>query len=49
MGDKCKPHPQDPDKTFLTQEVIMTLKGINLSSFLEGPMASARSSNGKKA
>ncbi|XP_053429851.1 PRELI domain containing protein 3B isoform X2 [Nycticebus coucang] len=33
-----KPHPQDPEKTILTQEAIITVKGVSLSSYLEGLM-----------
>uniref|UniRef100_A0A2I3HBU2 PRELI domain containing 3B n=1 Tax=Nomascus leucogenys TaxID=61853 RepID=A0A2I3HBU2_NOMLE len=43
-----KPHPQDPEKTVLTQEAIITVKGVSLSSYLEGLMASTMSSNASK-
>ncbi|KAM6164462.1 PRELI domain containing protein 3B isoform 2-T2 [Rhynchocyon petersi] len=43
-----KPHPQDPGKTVLTQEAIITVKGISLSSYLESLMASTISSNASK-
>ncbi|XP_055121027.1 PRELI domain containing protein 3B isoform X2 [Symphalangus syndactylus] len=43
-----KPHPQDPEKTVLTQEAIITVKGVSLSSYLEGLMASTISSNASK-
>uniref|UniRef100_A0ABI7WEG1 PRELI/MSF1 domain-containing protein n=4 Tax=Felidae TaxID=9681 RepID=A0ABI7WEG1_FELCA len=43
-----KPHPQDPGKTVLTQEAIITVKGVSLSSYLEGLMASTISSNANK-
>ncbi|XP_062328236.1 PRELI domain containing protein 3B [Osmerus eperlanus] len=43
-----KPHPQDPDKTVLTQEAIISVKGVSLSSYLEGVMASSISSNAGK-
>ncbi|XP_040844165.1 PRELI domain containing protein 3B isoform X2 [Ochotona curzoniae] len=43
-----KPHPQDPAKTVLTQEAIITVKGVSLSSYLEGLMASTISSNASK-
>ncbi|KAF3817454.1 hypothetical protein GH733_012745 [Mirounga leonina] len=43
-----KPHPQDPEKTVLTQEAIITVKGVSLSSYLEGLMASTISSNANK-
>ncbi|XP_007449531.1 PREDICTED: protein slowmo homolog 2 isoform X2 [Lipotes vexillifer] len=43
-----KPHPQDPEKTVLTQEAIITVKGVSLGSYLEGLMASTISSNANK-
>uniref|UniRef100_G1PR33 PRELI/MSF1 domain-containing protein n=3 Tax=Myotis TaxID=9434 RepID=G1PR33_MYOLU len=43
-----KPHPQDPERTVLTQEAIITVKGVSLSSYLEGLMASTISSNASK-
>ncbi|XP_068843297.1 PRELI domain containing protein 3B isoform X2 [Capricornis sumatraensis] len=43
-----KPHPQDPEKTILTQEAIITVKGVSLGSYLEGLMASTISSNANK-
>lgn len=43
-----KPHPQDNKKTILTQEAIITVKGISLSSYLEGMMANTISSNANK-
>lgn len=43
-----KPHPQDSEKTVLTQEAIISVKGISLSSYLEGLMASTMSSNASK-
>ncbi|XP_053436697.1 PRELI domain containing protein 3B-like isoform X2 [Nycticebus coucang] len=43
-----KPHPQDPEKTILTKEAIITVKGVSLSSYLEGLMASTISSNASK-
>lgn len=48
MRDKCKSYPQNQEKTFLTQEAIMTFKEIILSSYPEGLMASARFSNVNK-
>ncbi|XP_055400549.1 PRELI domain containing protein 3B isoform X2 [Bubalus kerabau] len=44
-----KPHPQDPEKTILTQEAIITVKGVSLGSYLEGLMASTISSNANKS
>uniref|UniRef100_A0A2K5R8M1 PRELI/MSF1 domain-containing protein n=1 Tax=Cebus imitator TaxID=2715852 RepID=A0A2K5R8M1_CEBIM len=43
-----KPHPQDPEITILTQEAIITLKGVSLCSYLEGMMASMISSSASK-
>ncbi|KAF6722471.1 slowmo-like protein 2 [Oryzias melastigma] len=43
-----KPHPEDPEKTILTQEAIISVQGVSLSSYLEGVMASTISSNAGK-
>ncbi|XP_069507152.1 PRELI domain containing protein 3B [Ambystoma mexicanum] len=43
-----KPHSQDPGKTVLTQEAIISVKGVSLSSYLEGLMANTISSNAHK-
>ncbi|XP_029358537.1 PRELI domain containing protein 3B isoform X2 [Echeneis naucrates] len=43
-----KPHPEDPEKTVLTQEAIISVKGVSLSSYLEGVMASSISTNAGK-
>ncbi|KAM4740396.1 PRELI domain containing protein 3B [Anableps anableps] len=43
-----KPHPEDPEKTILTQEAIISVKGVSLSSYLEGVMANTISSNAGK-
>ncbi|KAG7472859.1 hypothetical protein MATL_G00113650 [Megalops atlanticus] len=43
-----RPHPQDPEKTVLTQEAIISVKGMSLSSYLEGLMASNISTNAGK-
>ncbi|PKK26741.1 protein slowmo homolog 2-like [Columba livia] len=40
-----KPHPHKPDKTILTQEAVISVKGVSLSSYLEGLMANTISSN----
>ncbi|XP_037599032.1 PRELI domain containing protein 3B-like [Cebus imitator] len=40
-----KPNPQDPEKIVLTQEAVITVKGVSLSSYLEGLMASMLFSN----
>eukprot|EP00079_Xenopus_tropicalis_P036262 XP_017950033.1 PREDICTED: PRELI domain containing protein 3A isoform X3 [Xenopus tropicalis] len=42
------PHPENPEETVLTQEAIITVKGVSLSSYLEGLMASTISSNARK-
>ncbi|XP_044897809.1 PRELI domain containing protein 3A isoform X9 [Felis catus] len=42
------PHPEDPEMTVLTQEAIITVKGISLGSYLESLMANTISSNAKK-
>ncbi|NXL79096.1 PLD3A protein, partial [Leptocoma aspasia] len=42
------PHPENPEKTVLTQEAIITVKGISLSSYLESLMAKTISSNARK-
>ncbi|XP_066480953.1 PRELI domain containing protein 3B isoform X1 [Tiliqua scincoides] len=43
-----KPHPQEPEKTILTQEATICVKGVSVSSYLEGLMESTISSNAKK-
>ncbi|CAL8369469.1 unnamed protein product [Lota lota] len=43
-----KPHPEDPEKTVLTQEALISVKGISLSSYLEGMMAKTISLNANK-
>ncbi|XP_036302784.1 PRELI domain containing protein 3B-like [Pipistrellus kuhlii] len=43
-----KPHPQDPERTVLTQEAIITVKGVSLSSYLEGLMVRTISLNASK-
>ncbi|XP_076768645.1 PRELI domain containing protein 3A isoform X2 [Arvicanthis niloticus] len=42
------PHPENPEKTVLTQEAIITVKGISLGSYLESLMATTISCNAKK-
>ncbi|KAK9403419.1 PRELI domain containing protein 3A [Crotalus adamanteus] len=42
------PHPENPEKTLLTQEAIITVKGVSLSSYLETLMANTISSNARK-
>ncbi|CAO2624643.1 PRELI domain containing protein 3B [Lemmus lemmus] len=43
-----KLHLQHPEKTVLTQEAIITVKVVSLSSYLEGLMPSTISSNANK-
>ncbi|XP_030640486.1 PRELI domain containing protein 3B isoform X1 [Chanos chanos] len=43
-----RPHPQDPEKTVLTQEALISVKGVSLSSYLEGLMANTISTNASK-
>ncbi|VTJ91948.1 Hypothetical predicted protein, partial [Marmota monax] len=43
-----KPHPQDPEKIILTQEAIISVQEVSLSSYLEGLMATTISSNARK-
>uniref|UniRef100_A0A3Q3XCY5 PRELI/MSF1 domain-containing protein n=1 Tax=Mola mola TaxID=94237 RepID=A0A3Q3XCY5_MOLML len=43
-----KPHQQDPEKTVLTQEALISVKGVSLSSYLEGLMAKTISVNAGK-
>ncbi|XP_058500131.1 PRELI domain containing protein 3B-like [Solea solea] len=43
-----KPHPQDPEKTVLTHESLISVKGVSLSSYLEGLMAKTISVNAGK-
>ncbi|XP_077459077.1 PRELI domain containing protein 3B-like [Stigmatopora argus] len=42
------PHPDDSKKTILTQEAIISVKGVSLSSYLEGLLASSISVNAGK-
>ncbi|XP_061918227.1 PRELI domain containing protein 3A-like [Entelurus aequoreus] len=43
-----RPHPDNPEITVLTQEAIITVKGVSLSSYLEGMMARRMSANARK-
>ncbi|XP_060777301.1 PRELI domain containing protein 3A isoform X1 [Neoarius graeffei] len=52
-----RPHPENPDlkcrlavvpSTILTQEAIITVKGLSLSSYLEGLMALTMTANARK-
>merc|ERR1712179_611510 len=40
-------HPDDPSKTLLTQEAVVTVRGVPLSSYLEGFLANTISLNAK--
>ncbi|KAG8442221.1 hypothetical protein GDO86_011137 [Hymenochirus boettgeri] len=42
------PHPENPEETVLIQEAVITVKGVTLSSYLEGLMANTISSNARK-
>uniref|UniRef100_A0A8C6KX87 PRELI domain containing 3A n=1 Tax=Nothobranchius furzeri TaxID=105023 RepID=A0A8C6KX87_NOTFU len=44
-----RPHPQNPEVTVLTQEAIITVKGVSLGSYLEGMMVRSMSANARKA
>ncbi|MED6248357.1 PRELI domain containing protein 3A [Ataeniobius toweri] len=41
-------HPENPEVTVLTQEAIITVKGVSLSSYLEGMMVRSMSANARK-
>ena len=41
-------HPDDPSKTLLTQEAVVTVRGVPLSSYLEGFLANTISLNANK-
>ncbi|XP_075868611.1 PRELI domain containing protein 3A isoform X2 [Nelusetta ayraudi] len=42
------PHPDNAGATILTQEAIIRVKGVSLSSYLEGMMARRMSANARK-
>ncbi|KAM4841107.1 PRELI domain containing protein 3A [Thomomys bottae] len=42
------PHPENPEKTVLIQEAIITVKGIRLGSYLESLVANTISCNARK-
>ncbi|KAM9806194.1 PRELI domain containing protein 3A isoform X2 [Syngnathus typhle] len=42
------PHPDNPEVTILTQEAVITVKGVSLSSYLEAMMARRMSANARK-
>ena len=48
MGDLHTNHILKTQKNFLTHEAIITVKGVSLSHYLEGLMASMISSNANK-
>ena len=41
-------HPDDPSKTLLTQEAVVTVRGVPLSSYLEGFLTNTISVNANK-
>lgn len=41
-------HPDDPNKTLLTQEAVVTVRGVPLSSYLEGFLTNTISQNASK-
>jgi folate-binding Fe-S cluster repair protein YgfZ len=41
-------HPEDPSKTLLTQEAVVTVRGVPLSSYLEGFLTNTISLNANK-
>ncbi len=41
-------HPEDPSKTLLTQEAVVTVRGVPLSSYLEGFLTNTISVNASK-
>lgn len=43
-----QPHPENPHVTVLTQEAIISVKGVSLSSYLESMMARRMSANARK-
>ncbi|XP_045459017.1 protein slowmo [Melitaea cinxia] len=45
---KYTPHPSDPTKTLLTQEAVVTVQGVPLSSYMEDLLANKISLNAGK-
>jgi len=41
-------HPDDPTKTLLTQEAVVTVRGVPLSSYIEGFLTNTISLNANK-
>lgn len=42
------PHPDDPNKTLLTQEAVVTVRGVALTNYMEDLLASKISFNASK-
>jgi len=42
------PHPEDPDKTLMTQQAIVTVQGVPLTSYMEQLMTSSIAGNASK-
>lgn len=42
------PHPNDPNKTLLTQEAVVTVRGVPLTNYMEDLLASKISFNASK-
>lgn len=42
------PHPTDPSKTLLTQEAVVTVRGVPLTNYMEDLLASKISFNASK-
>lgn len=42
------PHPEDPTKTLLTQEAVVTVRGVPLTNYMEDLLASKISFNASK-
>jgi len=45
---KYTPHPDDPTKTLLTQEAVVTVRGVPLTNYMEDLLASKISFNASK-
>lgn len=43
-----RPHPQDPEKTLLKQETVVTVKGVPLTSYMESIIVSSVNANAGK-
>lgn len=42
------PHPNDPNKTLLKQEAVVTVRGMPLTNYVESVMTTSISSNARK-